>query len=310
MAINTSNLTAYVEEHKLPLLRNAVIGSKTAKLFNLQTGCKGDTAINILNTDVTFGDGKSCGWNEAGTSALSQRIIRVGYPKVNMSFCDKQLLKYWTNFEVRLAAGQKTLPFEEDFLNGVVEGVAAKLEKALWQGDTAKSSDANLNKFDGMIKIIEAASIAATKTYASGATVASIVNDVYGALPSAVFEKGNVVMYMGSDMYRKYIQELVANGNIILKSDTNASLGNLAMPESILIPGTNVTVYGVAGLDGTGKVFASYAENFVYGTDLVGDEEKFELWYSQDNREFRCAIEFVAGVQIAFPDMVVEAKAQ
>lgn len=310
MAINTSSLTAYVEEHKLPLLRNAVIGSKTSKLFNLQTGCKGDTAINILNTDVTFGDGKSCGWNEAGTSALSQRIIRVGYPKVNMSFCDKQLLKYWTNFEVRVAAGQKALPFEEDFMNGVVEGVAAKLEKALWQGDTAKSSDVNLNKFDGMIKIIEAASIAATKTYATGATVVSIVNDVYNALPSAVFEKGNVVMYMGSDMYRKYIQELVANGNIILKSDTNASLGNLAMPESILIPGTNVTVYGVAGLDGTGKVFASYAENFVYGTDLVGDEEKFELWYSQDNREFRCAIEFVAGVQIAFPDMVVEAKAQ
>lgn len=310
MAINTSSLTAYVEEHKLPLLRNAALGSKTAKLFNLQTGCKGDTSINILNTDVTFGDGKSCGWNEAGTSALSQRIIRVGYPKVNMSFCDKQLLKYWTNYEVRVAANQKALPFEEDFMNGVVEGVAAKLEKALWQGDTAKSSDANLNKFDGMIKIIEAASIAATKTYATGATVASIVNDVYGALPSAVFEKGNVVMYMGSDMYRKYIQELVANGNIILKSDTNASLGNLAMPESILIPGTNVTVYGVPGLDGTGKVFASYAENFVYGTDLVGDEEKFELWYSQDNREFRCAIEFVAGVQVAFPDMVVEAKAQ
>lgn len=310
MAINTSSLTAYVEEHKLPLLRNAVIGSKTAKLFNLQTGCKGDTAINILNTDVTFGDGKSCGWNEAGTSALSQRIIRVGYPKVNMSFCDKQLLKYWTNYEVRVAANQKALPFEEDFMNGVVEGVADKLEKALWQGDTSKSSDANLNKFDGMIKIIEAASIAATKTYASGATVASIVNDVYGALPSAVFEKGNVVMYMGSDMYRKYIQELVANGNIILKSDTNASLANLAMPESILIPGTNVTVYGVPGLDGTGKVFASYAENFVYGTDLVGDEEKFELWYSQDNREFRTAIEFVAGVQVAFPDMVVEAKAQ
>lgn len=309
MAINTSALTAYTEEHRLPLLRNSVIGSKTAKLFNLQTGVKGATALNLLNTDVTFGDGSTCGWNEAGTSALSQRVITPGAVKVNMAFCDKQLLKYWTNFEVRLAAGQKSLPFEEDFMNGVVENVAAKLEKAIWQGDKS-SGDANLNKFDGMIKIIEAASIAATKTYASGATVVSIVNDVYGALPSAVFEKGNVVMYMGSDMYRKYIQELVANGNIILKSDNSASLGNLAMPESILIPGTNVTVYGVPGLDGTGKVFASYAENFVYGTDLVGDEEKFELWYSQDNREFRTAIEFVAGVQIAFPDMVVEAKAQ
>lgn len=310
MAINVNSLTAYVDENRLPLIRKAVIGSNTAKLFNLLTGVKGSTALNLLNTDVTFGDGSTCGWSQAGTSSISQRIITPGAIKVNMSFCDKQLLKYFLNHEVRVAAGQKSLPAEEDFIQGVVENVAATLEKALWQGDTAKSSDANLKHFDGMIKIIEGASIAATKTYASGATVASIVNDVYGALPSAVFEKGNVVMYMGSDMYRKYIQELVANGNIILKSDTTASLGNLAMPESILIPGTNVTVYGVAGLDGTGKVFASYAENFVYGTDLVGDEEKFELWYSQDNREFRCAIEFVAGVQIAFPDMVVEAKAQ
>ena len=309
MAIQTNTLTAYVEEHKLPLLRNAVIGGKSTKLFNLMTGVKGSTALNLLNTDVTFGDGSVCGWNEAGTSTLSQRVITPGAVKVNMSFCDKQLLKYWTNYEVRVSAGQKSLPFEEDFIQGVVEGVAAKLEKAIWQGDKS-GIDANLNKFDGMIKIVEAASIAATKTYSTGASVVSIVNDVYNAIPSAAYSKGEVVMYMGSDMYRKYIQELVANGNIILKSDTSASLGNLAMPESILVPGTNVTVYGIPGLDGTGKVFASFKDNFCFGTDMTGDEEKFELWYSQDNREFRCAIEFIAGVQVAFPDMVVEAKAE
>ena len=57
------------------------------------------------------------------------------------------------------------------------------------------------------------------------------------------------------------------------------------------------------------KAVASYKDNFVYGVDLAGDEEKFELWYSQDNREFRLAIEFNAGVQVAYPDAVVLAKA-
>ena len=38
---------------------------------------------------------------------------------------------------------------------------------------------------------------------------------------------------------------------------------------------------------------------------MMNDEEKFELWYSQDFREFRLAIEFNAGVQVAFPDEVV-----
>ena len=300
--IDVSKLKSYTEEHRLPLLRNAVIGGKSAKLFNLQTGVKGATALNLLDTTIQFGDGGSCGWNEAGKTSLSQRVITPGYPKVNLSLCDKQLLKYWTNYEVRIAAQQKTLPFEEDFMNGIVEGVAATLEKAIWQGDTA-SGDANLNKFDGIVKIASNATVAATTAY-NAASISTTLNAMYNALPSAVFSKGEVVAYISESDYRKYIQELIANGNLVITNGVN----DVAMPESVLIPGTNVRVYGVAGLDGVQKAYMSYKDNFVFGTDMEGDEEKFDLWYSQDNREFRVAIEFVAGTQIAFPDMLVVAQ--
>lgn len=302
MAIDTSKLKAYVDEKSTSLIRNAVIGSKTAKLFALQTGVKGSTALNLLNTDVKFGDGATCGWNEAGTTALSQRVIVPGYPKVNMSLCDKQLLKYWANYQVRVAAGQKTLPFEEDFMAGIVADTAAKLEKAIWMGDT-ENGDTNLNKFDGIVKIVEAATGVKNATYNPN-SMNETVNAVYNAIPSAAFSKGDVVIFMSSADYRKYIQELIANGNLVITTGLN----DVAMPDSILVPGTNVRVYGVDGLDGSNKMFASYKDNFVFGTDLEGDEEKFDLWYSQDNREFRVAIEFTAGVQVAFPDMVVEAK--
>ena len=300
--IDTSKLTAYTEEHRLPLLRNAVIGGKSAKLFNLQTGVKGATALNLLDTTIQFGDGSSCGWNEAGKTSLSQRVITPGYPKINLSLCDKQLLKYWTNYTVRVAAGQKTLPFEEDFMNGIVEGVNATLEKAIWQGDTA-SGDANLNKFDGIVKIASNATVAATTTY-NASSISQTLNAMYAALPSAAFSKGEVVAYISESDYRKYIQELIANGNLVITNGVN----DVAMPESVLIPGTNVRVYGVAGLDGVQKAYMSYKDNFVFGTDMEGDEEKLEMWYSQDNREFRVAIEFTAGVQIAFPDMLVVAQ--
>lgn len=303
MAINVQNLTNYVDEQRLPLLRNAVLGARTAYHFNLMTGVKGATALNQLITEVEFGDGNTCGWNEAGESTLSQRQLVPGAIKVNMSFCDKKLLKTWANYEVRVAAGQKTLPFEEDFMKGVGENISAKLEVALWKGDTA-SSDANLNKFDGIIKIADAATLASTVTYASGATVVSVVNDVYNAIPAEAFNKGEVVLYMGADNYRKYVQELIANGNLVITS----GLQDVAMPDSILIPGTNVRVIYVDGLNGTGRYFASYKDNFVYGVDMTGDEEKYDLWYSQDNREHRLAVEFVAGTQIAYPDMVVTAK--
>ena len=298
MAINKSALQAYVEEKKSGLIRNAVIGARSASEFNLMTGVKGATALNLLNTTVTLGDGSSCGWNEAGESTLSQRILTPGYPKVNMSFCDKALLSTWMNYDVKVAAGQKTLPFEEDFINGVIDGVKAKLETTIWQG--VKS---NGDAFDGIEKVLEGTSAVAVQ-YTKGATITSIVSSVYKAIPSAAFSKGEVVLYMGSDSYRAYIQELIAGDKLVI----NAQVSDIAMPDTILIPGTNVRVIGVSGLDGTGDYYASYKDNFVYGTDLQGDEEKFDFWYSQDNREFRLAIEMVAGVQVAFPDLVVKAS--
>lgn len=303
MAINTQSLTTYVDEQRLPLLRNAVLGARSAYHFYLMTGVKGATALNQLTTSVSFGDGSACGWNEAGTSTLSQRQLVPGAIKVNMSFCDKQLLKTWMNYEVRVAAGQKTLPFEEDFMKGVGEGIAENIEVAMWQGDKT-SSNANLNKFDGIIKIADAATLAHTVEYSSSDSVSAVVSQIYNKIPTKAYSRGEVVIYMGTDKYRSYIQELIANGNLVITT----GLEDVSMPESILVPGTNVRVIGVGGLDGTGRYFASYKDNFVYGVDMTEDEEKYDFWYSQDNREHRLAVEFIAGVQLAFPDMVVTAK--
>ncbi len=306
MALDLTKLTEYVKQDNLPLIRKAVIGNRSASEFNLMTGVKGATALNLLVTEVTFGDGNSCGWDEKGNSVLSQRILTPGAMKVNMSFCDKAMLKYWMNYDVRVAAGQKTLPFEEEFINGVVEQVKAQLERCIWQGDTT-SPVVNLKPFDGIEKILKSAEGTYIFQVESTDTATKIINDTYGYIPSEVFEKGEVVMYVGYDTYRKYIQELIANGNLVIANVIN----DVAMPNSVLIPGTNVRVIPVAGLDEEKfKAVASYRDNFVYGCDLAGDEEKFEFWYSQDNREFRLAIEFTAGVQIAYPDLVVAAMVE
>lgn len=301
MAINTSSLTAYVGDNKEKLISKAVLGAKSASLFNLVTGVKGAQKLNLLDTTVALQDGSACGWTEAGTSKLSQRTIEAKPIKVNQAFCDKQLLATSLNYEVKVAAGQKTLPFEEEFVDGVMKGVSAEVEKTIWQGDTTKST---LNRFDGIIKILSGATVAGAYSIQSGDTVSTIVSKTYALIPSAAFEAGNVVMYMGADMYRTWVQELIANGHLVISN----AVEDVALPDSLLIPGTNVRVEGVAGLDGTKKVYASYADNFVYGTDMQGDEEKAEMWYSQDNREYRLAVEFVAGVQVAFPELVAVAK--
>ena len=89
-----SSLPEYVEQRRLPLIAEAVLGGDSAKLFNLQTDVKTSAALNLLSTDVEFGDGSTCGWDEAGTQTLSQRILETGLIKINMAYCDKVMLKY------------------------------------------------------------------------------------------------------------------------------------------------------------------------------------------------------------------------
>ena len=106
-----NSLPNYVEEKRDSLIAEAVLGAKSAKLFTLETDVKDSKALTLLATDVAFGDGGSCGWDDAGTQTLSQRIIKVGKLKVNMSFCERDMLSKWMGSEVRVAAGAESLRF-------------------------------------------------------------------------------------------------------------------------------------------------------------------------------------------------------
>lgn len=289
-----TSLTAYVEQRRLPLIKEAVLKAKSASLFNLQTDIKTSAALNLLSTDVEFGDGLTCGWDEAGTQTLSQRVLETGNIKINMAYCDKAMLKYWTQYQVRVAAGQKTLPFEEDFISGVVENVKAAIETAIWQGDKSSGTN-NLKYFDGLLKILKDAAGTVDVTI-TGTSAYDDIMAVYNAIPEKVLDGASILV--GADTFRKFVQELVAK-NYFHYSGENLN-------GEIMLPGSQVKVIAVNGLNGTDKIVAGQLDkNFFYGCDMMNDEEKFEMWYSQDFREFRLAIEFNAGVQVAFPDEVV-----
>lgn len=301
MAIDITAITGYVEQRRLPIIRNAVIGAKSLKYMRPNVDVKGKAVLNLLNTEANFNDGSECGWNDTTEGTFTQRTIETGQIAVNMSLCDKALANTWMGYEVKaglVGEGEKA-PFEEDLVNGIVENVQGNLEKAIWQGDKT-SSDGNLNKFDGFGVVTATGTIGVT--YATTDTASKIIGDVYAALPAEVFSKGDVVIYVSDTLYRKYVQELIAANLFHFVEDAKA--------DYVVLPGdTRVKVIGTAGLDGTtdGEVYASYAENFNFGTDLVGDTANVDAWYSKDNREFRFAMDFNFGVQVAFPGLVVKA---
>lgn len=299
-----SGLTAYVEEQKMPLIGKAVAGGDSAKLFRLQTGLKpgSKAAINLLDTTIVFADGNSCGFNAEGSDEFTQRMIEVGAIKINKEYCDKELRKYWAGYEVTTAAtrGEGAMPFEEYFLGEVEKQIIAANEKAIWQGDT-DSLDANLNKFDGLIKIAAEASGATGVIVpsASAATVSEAVVEVIKSIPVAVLETAKIVM--GVDDFTALALELSAKNLFHYTPELQSIM-------EFKYPGTMVTVKAVNGLNGTNRIFAADFANLTLGTDLENDSEVFKLYFSEDADAYRLKVEYGLGVQIARPAEVVAYK--
>lgn len=290
-----TSLPAYVKQNTGLIMGASVLGAKTAKMFTGQSGVKGSSAINLLNTDIKFGAG-ACGWNPDGTATLSQREIETGLVDINMPFCEKELVGKWAERDLKIKAGLETLPFEDMFVDSVAEGVNVALDKAIWQGDKS-SQDGNLNKFDGMLKILNADVPSANKkTIATTESYYSAVKKMLLAIPAQAL-KNDTIIACSYDFLRGYAQDLVEKN--LFHYDSSADL------EEIAIPASGVKLVAFAGLEGANKLVAGRLSNFYYGYDFEDAPTSPIFWYSQDNREFRLAIEFNAGTQVAIPDEVV-----
>ena len=290
MSVILTGLTQYIDERRLPLITEAVLKSKTASMVNVQSDVKFKSALNLVSVAPVLQDGSACGWTDAGDAELSQRIITAPVIKVNQSFCHKDFLKYWTNYEVRVGVGENKMPFEEYFTGQIVENVKAANEKLIWQGDTA-SDDETLKLTDGFLKVIGGDAV----TAATAASAYTAIKNVYMAIPEKVLDKA--VIFVGADVYRQFIQEMVDKN--LYHYSANGTDGEF------IFPATNTKVVSVNGLNGTKKIVAARPENLFVGVDMADDAEKFEMWYSKDNDEYRLAIQYNLGTQVAFTDEIV-----
>ena len=298
MAFDVSTITGYVAANEKQLIGKTLIKGKTASLVSKQTGVKGSAYLNLLVADSPLAAG-GCGWNAGGTTTLTTRQIKTGQIKVNQSFCDKTLIGTAFEYGVKVAVGDKTLPFEEDFINQNILSIQRQLEDVMWKGDTTAST--YLGRFDGYIKVLAGSAGVVDVTAAAALTSTNAVaevNKVIAAIKDEIIDATDLVIFAPYEYARAYVAGLQAANLFHYTADYKNGF-------DFTIPGTNIRMVAVAGLNTTKKMYAGQLSNFFMGTDLVGNEEKFMFWYSEDNSEFRLKVEFNAGVQVAFPDLIV-----
>ena len=299
-----SGLSAYVEEQRYPLLRKAILEGGSISKMVPQLGIKTKAKINYINTDADFQDGSSCGFSPSGTTEYTQREIETGIIKEELEWCFKVLWGKYLENQYRVQADPQAMPFEEEITGELVAKINKKLEKAVWQGDKS-SADANLNKFDGLLTILESES--ASTVNVTGTTSSSTAYDVIKAVimqaPEELLDKDMVVL-VSPEVYREFAMALV-DKNLYHYDPQNGAVTDAGF----LFPGTNIRVEKVLGLAGSKKVIGTYWKNLFYGADLLGEEERFRLWYDEEDEMFRFRALWNSGVQVAFPDEVVIAEA-
>ena len=297
MAFVVSGLSDYVQNNREIILKDVVLGADSISRMTIQPGVKKDAELNFLLVEPVLQDGSSCGWDASGNATFTKRTINTGAIKVNMAFCKKTLLGKWTEYVVRFGANNEEFPFEQYIIDEVVKGIKVQMEKNVWQSDTASSG-----LFDGLLKIINAATGTIKETITSGKSAYEAIYQVYMAIPEEILDKEDLAINVSPKIFRAFCKELTDMNMYHYTADGSKT--------EVVLPGTGCKVKMVKGLaDSVGtnyrKIVATYDRNLVYGCDMLDDAETVEAWYSKDNDEHRIKVDFNAGVQIAFPDLCV-----
>jgi hypothetical protein len=315
MALAFSGLAAYTKQLVKPLLTSAVFDAKTQQMIMdggiVLSGVKSSVAIPLMETDAVFAT-QSCSFDASGTSTFSQRTITVGKLKVEEKICPKDLEAYFTQEALRAGSTYEDFgnaDFQAAFLAKKNARIASQLETALWQGDITGST-ANLTQFDGLQKLIRLGSPVNANvsgftgvsgspiTTVTASNVVACTEGIYKAIPVAVLSKGDVKIFVGNDWYRLLILAYRAlNLFSYNPQDVNAA--------SFILPGTNVEIVSVNGLNTTGDAYAISLSNMALAVDLENEENNYKMWYSEDNNDVRFRAEWKIGVNVAFTNEVV-----
>ena len=313
MAFSVGTITGYVKANERELLTKSLFSAKSISLASKMPNVKSSEQVNVMDTDAVFQSGVSCGFSPSGTTTFTKRTMTVSPIKVHEALCPKTLETTYLQLVLPNGSNPKSIPFEQQYTDLKAGLIAQNLERSFWQGDTT-SGDNSLAQFDGMIKLVTTVSgsaIAANSSaYMTGApysasggiTVSNVINilqGVYRAIPVALADKSDTMIFVGIDTFRTY-QLALTNANLF-HYNTDASNRNF----EIVLPGTNIKVVGVNGLNGTNRIYALRTSNMFFGCDVLGEESKFEMFWAQEAMEVRYVAEFKAGVQIAFPAEIV-----
>lgn len=309
MAFTVSSLTDYVNQTSKDLLVALQFENETASLANIQTGVKSSAALQILTNAPVPQDGSSCGFLASGSTTFSQRTITTKAIKYQDTLCPRTLEAKWTQLLLRPGQKYTEADIPGAITDDIVNIIKAHQETADWQGDTTSGS-AYLAIYDGLVKIIKAATGTNVATAVAGpvttTNVRTIIQNVVAKIPTKLKGNAAVKIFCGYDVAELYRQKMFIDNLYHFQANGNQ--------KGLMAEGSVHEIIPVHGLDGlianSGDnpfIFAfDPTRNLYLGVDMENEEEAAKMWYSDDDDNVKYSFRYRRGWQIAFPSELVE----
>lgn len=305
MGYVVSALSNYTEQNAEKIIfeqlfKDSPVLEKIKANANFMTGVKSAETINIVSTRGIF-QSQACALNPSGTTTYSQRTVTVGKPKIDMSWCERDLETKFTQKKMVKGGNYDALTYGKEILEDTMQNAAQDNAVAIWKGDTT-STDQFLLHYNGLIKILNA-DIPAGNTYSgttwgvNGANSRTVVDGLIAKIiaDKDVYRNGQptIELYMNPLMAYQYRKTLAA-ANLFHLDATDPN-------KPLYAENTNIKIIEDAGLTGLEYIYAIEPENFHGATDMENEEEKYDVWFSKDDQKIYFHTEWKFGINVAFP---------
>ena len=307
MATTTSITTSYSGEFAGKYTSAALLSASTIDNGGIEVkpNVKYKEVIKKLSTNDLVKDA-SCDFTATSTITTVERILQPKELQVNLQLCKSDFVNDWEAISMGYSAFDTLPPTFQDYLLGHVAAKAAeKNETNIWQGDAG-----NTGEFDGFVTLLEVdANLPAAQEVAGTTVTAANVVDELGkivdAIPSALYGKEDLYIYVSQNIYRAYIRALGGFGaNGVGANGVNAQGNNQALGDLMF---DGVKLFVANGLP-SNTAIAAEKSNLFFGTGLLSDHQEVKVIDMADidgSQNVRIVMRFTAGVQYAIVEDIV-----
>ena len=210
MATTTSITSTYAGEFAGKYIAAALLSGSTIENGGIEVkpNVKFKEVIKKVATDSNVIKDATCDFTDTATVTLTERILAPEEFQVNLEFCKKDFHSDWEAVQMGYSAFDNLPPAFSDFIIAHVAGlVAEKTEQNIWGGATATAGE-----FDGIVTLATADSDVIDVAGAAGGITASNViaelGKVVDAIPSALYGKEDLYLYVSQSVARDYVRSL------------------------------------------------------------------------------------------------------